>query len=188
MTIHNSHQAFSDSNKYNTLMRVMHWLMAILIIGMLALGLYMDELPDDAPNRMDLYRLHKSIGVIVLALIAVRIVIRLFSRVPPVPTALSSLEKIAATVGHKLLYLLMILVPLSGFVMSSANPKRYGVELFGYRLPDLPASEMWAGIGHELHGPTAWALLIVVVIHVAAVIKHRVFDRPAGDVLPRMLP
>lgn len=176
------------NNKYNGLMRTMHWLMAILIIGMLALGLYLEELPKDAPNRMELFGYHKSFGVIALGLILIRIVIRLRSHVPALPVAMSSLEKLAAKVGHKLLYLLMVLVPLSGFVMSSANPKRFGVSVFGYRLPDLPASELWAGIAHELHGPASWALLVVVVLHILAVIKHRIFDRPAADVLPRMLP
>lgn len=174
--------------KYPVLMRSMHWLMALLIIGMLALGLYLEELPGKDPSKPLLMGLHKSFGVIALALIFVRVGIRLFSRVPALPSALSGLEQKLAHLGHLALYLLMVLVPLSGFVMSSAHPKRFGVELFGWRLPDLPASQFWSHLGHEWHGALATALMVVIGLHILGVIKHRFFGKPGEDVLPRMLP
>lgn len=174
--------------KYPLLLRSLHWLMALLLIGMLALGLYLEELPKEDPSKGMLMGLHKSFGVIALALIGVRIGVRLGSRVPAPLAALTAMEQRLAQLGHLALYALMLLVPLSGFVMSSANPKRFGVELFGWRLPDLPASEFWSHLAHEYHGGLAWALLLVILVHVAAVIKHRFFDKPGSDVLPRMLP
>ncbi len=173
--------------KYSLAMRVLHWLMAVTIISLLAVGVYMEGLADDAPNKYLIYGLHKSFGVIAIVLIAIRIIVRLRSAVPALPSSLAPLEKLAAHWGHKALYLLMLLVPISGFVMSSAHPERYGVSVFGLKLPDLPASEFWAGLGHELHGTAAWVLVAVVVLHIAGALKHRYFDKGDADVLPRML-
>lgn len=172
---------------YPLAMRIIHWLMAVLIISLLAVGIYMEGLADDAPNKFQLYGLHKSFGVIALVLIVVRIVVRLRNVVPALPTALSSLEKRVAGIGHKALYALMVLVPLSGFVMSSAHPGRFGVSVFGVKLPDLPASEFWSGLAHQAHGIAAWALVVVVVLHIAGALKHRFMDKGEADVLPRML-
>lgn len=173
--------------KYSLAMRIIHWLMAATIIGLLAVGLYMEGLADDAPNKFLIYGLHKSFGVIALVLIVARSLVRVTSKVPALPEALSPLERRAAHWGHKVLYLLMVLVPLSGFVMSSAHPKRFGVSFFGLKLPDLPPSEYWAGLGHELHGIAAWALIAVVALHILGALKHRFFDNAGSDVLPRML-
>lgn len=172
---------------YPLAMRIIHWLMAVLIIGLLAVGIYMEGLADDAPNKYQIYGLHKSFGVIALVLIVARVVVRLRNTVPALPSALSSLEKLGAELGHKALYFLMVLVPLSGFVMSSAHPERYGVNFFWTKLPDLPPSEFWAGLAHQVHGVASWALVVVVVLHIAGALKHRYMDKGEADVLPRML-
>jgi cytochrome b561 len=176
------------TNKYSPAMQIMHWTMAILVIGMLVLGIYMDNLPEDTPNRLEYYLFHKSVGVIVLGLIILRIIIRLASRVPDMPAALPRREKVLAHWVHRLFYFGIVMATFSGFTMSSASPKRHGVEFFGYRLPDLPANETLYQVAHFLHAPIALLLIILIVLHVAGVIKHRFFDSKDKDVLTRMLP
>jgi cytochrome b561 len=172
--------------KYSPTMRLLHWLMAIIIIGLTALGIYMTGL-DKSPFKFELYGLHKSFGAIALALIALRIVLRRHSRIPELPAALSSTEQQAAHWGHRALYALMVIMPVSGYVMSAAHPERYGAWLFGYRLPDLPASEFWAGLMHQIHSFAGYLLVAVLVAHIAGALKHRYWDSREADVLPRML-
>jgi len=176
------------NQKYPAAMQLLHWIMAVLIIGMLVLGIYMDNLPEDAPNRIEFYLFHKSIGVLLLGLVIVRIATRLFSTVPDMPEALPKREKMLAHWVHRLFYFGMVMATFSGFIMSSASPKRHGVEFFGYRLPDLPPSEFFYKLAHSLHAPIALLLIILIVLHVTAVIKHRFFDSKDKDVLKRMLP
>ncbi len=172
---------------YSLNMRILHWLMAIVIIGMLGLGIYMHELPKEAPNKMFLYSTHKSFGVLMLLFIVIRIAVRLKSEIPALPTSLKNWEKKAAHFGHKLLYLLMVLVPCSGYIMSSAFEKSSGIIFFGLTLPDItPKNETLFEVAKEAHEIFAFTLLLVLFIHVAGVIKHRYFDKE-NDVLPRML-
>ena len=174
-------------NKYSPSMRLLHWAMAIVIIGLMAVGIYMSDL-DDSPGKFDIYNWHKSFGVIALLLIAARIVVRTKSAVPALPKVLSKVEQVAAHWGHRALYLLMVLMPVSGYVMSAAHPKRYGVSFFGQKLPDLPPSEFWAGLAHQIHGIASYALLAVIVLHILGALKHRFFDNAEADVMVRMLP
>lgn len=176
------------TTKYSTLMQCLHWLMAILIIGMLVLGIYMHELPEDAPNRIDYYLFHKSVGVLLLGLIILRIIVRLTSQLPELPETLPKTEKRLAHWVHRLFYFGILVATFSGFIASSTTTKRYGVEFFGYRLPDLPASDAVSKFAHSLHEPAALLLIILISLHILAVIKHRFFDTKDKDVLSRMLP
>lgn len=169
--------------RYSLSLRVLHWLMALMIIGMLIGGFLMDFVPDEYAGLV--YGLHKSFGVTALLLVVVRIIVRLTSYIPPLPAAISGMDRKLAKIGHGVLYLFMILMPLSGFVMSSAHPKRFGVEFFGIKLPDLPASEYWSHLGHEIHEILPWAFILLIIVHVVAVIKHR-REGPDADVMPRM--
>lgn len=177
--------------KYPILMRILHWLMALLIAVLFSVGFYMEGLPKDNLANYALYPWHKSFGVIVLALIVIRIIVRIKNfkagLIPAEPEALKPWEKLAAKLGHLGLYLLMLGVPVSGYMMSDAHPQS-GVDFFGSKLPNLvPKSEAISGFFHALHGPLAFALIALVVIHVAAVIKHRFFDAEGADVSGRML-
>lgn len=176
--------------KYPLVLRLFHWTMSILIIGMIILGFLMTQVLDDKPYTGALFLWHKSFGVLILMLIALRICARitLNHAVPPVLGTLPRYERIGSIIGHKLLYLLMVVVPLSGYLMSSAYPKSSGIAFFGLPLPDaLPKSEWLSQIFTGIHNVAAYCLAAVVVIHVAAVIKHRFFDAPDQDVLKRML-
>ncbi len=172
--------------KYALTSRILHWVMALLIIFLLGLGIYMsDFLSKDSSNRLEVYNLHKSLGVLVLILVFLRIINRLLTTTPALPFAISALEKKLAKFGHFALYFLMITTPLSGYLMSSFAG--YPVKLFAIELPNFfEANFEFAGFFAETHELSAFSLLGLIVIHILAVIRHRFFDKPGNDVLNRM--
>ena len=173
--------------KYPLSSRILHWLMAIIILFMLGLGIYMtDFLSKESPSRMDIYNLHKSLGALVLALIVARIINRLALGAPAMPQTLLKSEKILAHLAHGALYLLMILVPLSGYLMS--NLFGYPVKFFSIELPSLVTANPELGMTFaEIHEVSAFILLGIVAIHILAVVKHRFFDKPENNVLKRII-
>jgi len=177
----------NNSSKYPITSRILHWSMSILILFLLGLGIYMsDFLPKDAPNRMEVYGLHKSLGVLALILIFIRIFNRFVCKAPALPKTLQKWEKIAAHFGHIGLYFLMMAVPLSGYLMS--NSFGYPVHFFGIEMPFLIEKNFELGkLFSEAHEISAFSLLGLVIIHVLGALKHRFFDKPENDVLKRML-
>lgn len=179
----------TNAVKYPLILRLFHWIMALLIIGMIILGFLMGQILTDEPYTGAMFTWHKSFGVVVLILITLRIFARvsLNKKVPPISAALARYEQIGAAIGHKLLYLLMVIVPVSGYLMSSTFPKSSGIALFGIPLPDaLPKNQAQADIFTAIHDVTAYCLAALIVLHIAAVIKHRYFDKQERDILKRM--
>src|SRR5262249_6555463 len=93
----------NSETRYGTVAVTLHWLIALIIIGMLILGTYMADLPRDDPSRFDLIQLHKSIGITVIVLSVARLLWRLVNRVPPLPAHMPAWEKFAAHASHALL-------------------------------------------------------------------------------------
>ena len=162
----------------------LHWVMALLLIALFIIGNTMDDFP--APIKFQLINLHKSFGIIALGLVFIRLVWRLFNPVPAPPASSTALEVVFAKVVSTLLYVLMFLIPLSGWLMSSA--KGYSVRLFNQiSLPDLIGeSEKMAERFESMHELLAHILLILVVIHVLAALKHHFILK--DGTLRRMLP
>lgn len=173
--------------RYHTLARALHWLMAAIILTLVAVGIYMAGLPDDAPGRGTIFMLHKSFGVLALLLVFARTAWRWYKRPPELPAVLQLWEKRLANSAHHVLYLFMFIVPFSGYAMSSFGG--YPVSFFGlFRVPALfPKNETLGGIVHESHELLAYTMLAIIALHVAGALKHRLIDRPAADVLKRML-
>jgi cytochrome b561 len=171
--------------RYTAFAIALHWLMALVIAGLFALGIYMHDLPF-SPTKLQLYSWHKWGGVCVFLLVLIRLVWRLIHRPPALPAHMQGLVRAAAHAGHHVLYLLMFAVPLSGWLMSSA--KGFQTVLFGvWPIPDLLTKDpALAGILQPLHFALNMLLLIVVIGHVAAALKHHWIDK--DDVLTRMLP
>lgn len=161
--------------------------MAVIIIFLLGLGIYMtDFLPKDSPNHLEIYSLHKSFGVIALILIFIRVLNRFINKAPALPKTFKKSEQILSHLAHFGLYILMLCVPLSGYLMS--NSFGYPVHLFSIELPKLIGTNFELGkIFAEAHEISAFSLLGLVAIHILAVIKHRFFDKPENDVLKRMI-
>ena len=172
--------------KYPLIMRIIHWLMAALVIGMIAIGWYMSGLTRENPLKGTLIGIHKSFGVLILILFFVRVAIRLRSKIPALPETMPLIERRLAGFAHKILYVLIGIIPLSGYAMS--NLYGYGVNLFILPMPRIfSENKELAGLAGESHEILAYSLLGMVIIHFAAVIKHRFFDRPENEVLGRML-
>jgi cytochrome b561 len=165
--------------------RALHWGIALLIIGQIAFGFALDTLaPRGTPMRGTVINLHKSFGLVLLGLILVRLGWRLAHQPPRWPALMSSTEQALATWGHRLLYAVMVALPLSGYVAS--NFSKHGLKFFGLALPpwgpDLPAAYRFFNGMHQLLG---WALALLVIGHVAAALRHRL---RRDDVFQRMGP
>lgn len=173
------------STRYTFPAIALHWLMAMLLIVLFAVGLYMHELPL-SPWKLTIYSWHKWAGVTAFLLVLVRLAWRFAHRPPALPVTMSPSMRVAAHVGHGVLYLLMIAIPLSGWLMSSA--KGFQTVYFGVLpLPDRLAKNKELGdLLKEVHEALNWMLLLVVVGHVGAALKHHLIDK--DDVLTRMLP
>ena len=171
--------------RYTSTAKCLHWIMAIALIAIFSLGFYMHDLPF-SPMKLKLYSWHKWGGVCIFLLVFVRLAWRIMHRPPALPDHMKPLERLVAHGGHLALYLLMIAVPLSGWLMSSA--KGFQTVLFGvFPIPDLiEKNEAWAEILQQIHGSINLFFALVVVGHAAAAIKHHVIDK--DDVLTRMLP
>lgn len=179
-----------EIKKYPLPMRVFHWTVSILVFVLLFVGFSMSDWLADKPFTGQLYAWHKSFGLLVLLLVMMRAFTR-FSyrgRRPELASTLPSHEKWLAHAVHKLFYVFLFLMPLSGYLMSSFNPKSSGVSFFYIPLPNfLPKNEQLAGVFKEAHEVIAFCLIALIVLHVAGVIKHRFFDKPEHDSLSKML-
>lgn len=162
-----------------------HWLTALLILAILPLGMVMTEL-DLSPLKLKLYSWHKWLGVTVFALALLRIVWRVTHAAPAAPASMPAWQRKVAAALHGLLYVLMLALPLSGWLMSSA--KGFQTVWFGVLpLPDLIAKD--EGLGEffeETHEALVGLLLFLLAIHVGATLKHHFIDR--DDIAARMLP
>lgn len=163
----------------------LHWLIALMLFGMFGFGLYMVELPL-SPQKLKFYSYHKWAGVTVFLLVLARLAWRITHRPPALPPGMPAWQVKAAKAGHHLLYLLMVIVPLSGWLMSSA--KGFQTVWFGVLpLPDLLAKDEALGEALLLtHRLLNWFFMLVVAGHVVAALKHHFIDR--DGLLSRMLP
>ena len=157
--------------------------MALLIVAGFGIGLYMADL-HLSPLKLRLFSYHKWIGVSVWALLLLRMLWRSRHAPPPLPAGMPAWEQTAANAGHLLLYVLMAIIPLSGWLMSSAQGVTT-VYLGLWPLPDLLAkNEALGRLLLTVHRILNYALLGAVAVHVAAALKHHFIDR--DDILGRM--
>lgn len=172
-------------NRYSATAIALHWLMALLLIGLFTVGLYMSDLPL-SPQKLKIYSWHKWAGVTAFLLVLLRLAWRIGHPPPSLPAAMPGWQKTAAHGLHHLLYLLMIAIPLSGWLMSSA--KGFQTVYFGVLpLPDLVEKDKALGeLLESLHSGLNYGFAALVVAHVGAALKHHLVDR--DDVLSRMLP
>lgn len=166
--------------RYSVVAICLHWAIALGIAGQLVLGIVMAHAAIPVSEKFALFQLHKSIGVVVLLAVVLRVVWRLTHRPPPLPSVLPKLERRAASGGHLLLYALMLGLPLSGWALVSASVFNIPTVLFGVvpwpHLPILPTladkKPVEAALGW-VHAWLAWSIIAMLVLHVAAVIRHQ---------------
>ena len=162
----------------------LHWLAGLLILCGFTLGLSLGDLPI-SPQTLRLYGYHKWIGITVFLLALMRLAWRRTHPAPP-PVAMPEWQRRAAAATHALLYAFMLVIPLSGWIYSSAT----GVEVVYLGLvplPDLvPKDKALASVLKAVHVTLNYTLLALVTVHAGAALKHHFVDR--DDVLRRMLP
>lgn len=171
--------------RYTSTAIALHWLVALGIFGAFSLGLYMQDLPL-SPAKLKLYSYHKWVGVTLFLLVWIRLGWRLTHPAPPLPATMPVWQRRAAAAAHHFLYVLMLAIPLSGWLMSSA--KGFQTVWFGVLpLPDLLAKDKQLGEALAIvHQTLNLTLASLVVVHAAAAIRHHL---SAGDaVLSRMIP
>ena len=163
------------SHRYTGVAVVLHWLMALMILGSLAVGLTMARMAQ-SPRQMQLYNWHKWAGVLLLTLAALRLLWRLSHRPPTLPP-MPAWQQAAARASHAALYGLFFAVPLVGWAYSSAAG--FPIVWFGVlALPDfVPADKALAEAIKPWHAYLAYALAALVLMHVAAALKHHFIDR-----------
>ena len=181
--------------RYNTTAIVLHWIIAALILINIVAGLA--GMDDKNPNVRSIIDFHKSVGLTVLGLVALRILWRMASKPPPMPGTYSQREQRLAHVAHTVLYALILLLPVTGYIHDSAfklaaqHPiKLYGLVPFpriGFIEHLDPATkEQVHSVFFAAHVWLGYALYALLALHILGVIKHHAIDREAE--LQRMLP
>lgn len=168
-------------NQLSPITRALHWLVALIIITMLAVGFYMATY-----EVWSLYPIHKAFGVLALLIILPRILWRLKNGWPTPVREYPTWEHKLALTTHWVLILGTLIMPISGFIFSGASG--HGVDVFGLVIvpmnPDpanshevIPYNETMAGIGHETHEIVGYLMVIAIVLHVAGALKHHIIDK-----------
>ena len=181
------------ASRYGVTAIVLHWSIAVGVLVLIGMGLVMDHVSLDPMRMFQLYQLHKSIGITVLLLVCFRVGWRLTHAAPPLPADMKTGERRAAHLAHLALYGLQVLLPLSGWAMVSASVLGIPTVLFDtVPWPDLPVlatlqdkAPVEAAL-KGFHHWAAWSFAALIVLHVAAVLRHAMILR---DSVPgRMLP
>ena len=200
-----SSNSLNASQRYTKVAIILHWLIAIAIFGLFALGWYMADLPKDAPKatsfdlfdlglytiqfpeaispRSFYFNLHKSFGVTVFVLILLRVYWRVTHKSPALPASIIGWQRTAANASHHLLYLLMVLMPLAGLIMATYS--KYGIKWFGVSLIKGLDNEALRLIFKEAHETIGVILISLIIIHVLAALKHKFIDK--DEVMQRII-
>ena len=169
---------------YATAIVVLHWLIAIGVFFLIGIGWYMVGLEKGTPAVAHYYNLHKSIGLIALALVALLISFRLRNQPPGLPDSLPAWEVRAAKAGHWILYIFLVVVPLSGYIES--NFAKWGIDFFGYHISSWgPENKTLYNLFNRIHVYSSNIFAGVIALHFLAALKHMIKH---NGVVYRMLP
>lgn len=163
--------------------------MAAALLLMITSGLAFDNLEMSKSLKFNMYQWHKSLGILLLLAVTFRIIWRILHYPPQMPNQFSRLDKILGKIGHIALYVGMILMPITGWVMVSSSAYGLPTIIFGWfewpHIPELSGNKFLNTISKTMHEFIAYGFIVLVVIHVGAVIKHAKYD--GVNLLKRML-
>ena len=160
--------------KYNFLMISMHWIIGIMIIANLAAGYIMTDL--DPSLKFTVYSWHKSIGIVILGLVVLRIITRLLSVIPDMPKEIKLMDALFAKFGVLSLYVCMMLMPLTGYFMSAYGG--YPIMLLEISIPSIvKVNSNSAAFFHQAHVFIGYVFVILIAVHVLYSLKHLFFDK-----------
>lgn len=176
-------------SQYSRTAKWLHWLIAILIIGQLAGGIFMLEFAK-GQLKFSLYQWHKTFGISILILSLARLGWRLAHRPPELPQSIPALQRRLAKVSHFVFYFLIVAVPLAGWLMVSASPRNLPTQLFGIipwpNFPFVSQSKEMKDLFAVLHKYLAFATMALLIVHICAALHHHFILR--DGVMSRMLP
>lgn len=172
-----------EIQRYSSTAIIIHWLMAIMIISMICLGVYMTDLPKGSDERSWFFMLHKSLGLTLALLAIIRLAWKIISAPPELPSYVSAAQQKLAKATHHLLYLMMFLQPVSGYISSSFSG--YKTKIWGIALPHWG----WKAPGLNklftlIHDISAFCLVALILLHIAGVIYH--LHKKENDLFRRM--
>jgi len=163
---------FVESQRYDRVAVALHWLIAFGVLEQIGLGWWMLDIPKQPVGvRAGWFNLHKSIGLTLGALVVLRLAWRLAHRPPPLPPSLPRWQQAAAIATHRLLYLCLLVMPLSGYLGSSFSG--YPVRFFGITLPGWAArNDALKDLFSQIHYAAAAVFMLLIALHAAAALKH----------------
>jgi len=186
----------TPTHRYTSVAIILHWLIAIMLVSMVFVGWWMEDLREalfagtgSLELTQSVYNWHKTAGIVILLLSVFRLVWRVTHPAPPLPEGMKAWEKLAAQLTHWGFYGVMIGAPLMGWVTSSASP--FPSKLFNLDtvlLPHLPVpqTESFEHLTASIHGASGWVIFGLLALHAGAALKHHVLER--DGTLTRMLP
>lgn len=176
------------ANRYTSVAIILHWIMAVSFLLMLGSGFVMENVEIAKSLKFNMFQWHKSLGLLLLAAFVLRLIWRLLHKPPAYKFHMPRWEAIAAKGGHVLLYVLMFIMPLSGWIMVSSSSYGLPTIIFGLfewpHIPKIAGNDAINGASREVHTILAIIVALVIAGHVAAVIKHYVMDKQ--NLLTRM--
>ncbi len=173
-----------DGRRYTELAQHLHWITPPIVLAQVAIAWVMLSLPQTAPQGGFLFGLHKSIGITIWLLIALRLTWRFTHPAPPPGPEMPRWLHLVGVTNHWLMYLVLFAMPISGYVMSAMG--KHGVQFWGLPLPSLPHVDAIAKLAAFGHSTAQWALYALVLLHVAATAYHVAVRR--DGLLQRMIP
>ena len=161
--------------RYTKVASSLHWLIAVAVLVNIGLALFTEGLPRE--TRGPLMGIHKALGITILALTVLRLLWRLGHKGPPLPPTVASWERVLGRAVHVLFYLLLLALPLSGWVWMSAADRP--IDFFGlFMLPSIAVpSEALADTMHERHEMLGLTMVALAALHIAAALKHQFVNR-----------
>jgi len=174
----------NTSTSYGSVAKFFHWSVFVLVTSLLVIGVSFDFLPE-APITGTVYNVHKIIGLGVFVLMLLRVGWTLINPKPELPGA-KAWEKMLERAGHRLLYVLLVAMPISGWVMATAAGKLPHIGSVSFGAPWVPLAKPLAKLASGFHYYLAWTLFVMVCLHVVAAFRHHFVNK--DDVLKRMMP
>ena len=161
-------------HRYHIVSMVFHWLVAMIMIGLIIAGLIMVDMPK--PDKYVIYGWHKAFGIIVLALVVLRLGWRFYQPGPPLPVTMKIGQVVASKITHFMLYVMMLLMPLAGWVMSSAGG--HPVSVFGVPIPAIVDKDKELNaLAHDIHEYGSWVFIALILLHIGAALYHHFIQK-----------
>lgn len=161
----------NTENSYGSITKILHWVIGLFIICLIAVGFTMSSM-ESSPEKFQLYGMHKAFGVLVLTLVTIRILWRITNTAVQAAEGVPPLLQIAAKAGHLLLYIFMLVMPISGVLMSRFG----GYPISVFEIFTIPAasekSPELATLFHATHGYAAWGFVILISAHILGALYH----------------